>query len=145
MRTLPRISLCLLLLTSPSLAAAELHEVRMLNKSASGPMSYEPGYLKIAAGDSVRFVATDKSHNVETIAKMLPEGATPFKGDLNEEIEVTFDVEGIYGLKCAPHYAMGMVMIVQVGDAPATLEDLPAKLPSRTRKRLIGYVQAQAE
>lgn len=100
----------------PAADAAE-HEVKMLNKSANGVMQFEPPMLRIAPGDKVRFVPTDKGHNAETIDGMLPEGAAPFAGKLNEELTVTFDKPGIYGLRCKPHYAMGMVGLIVVGDA----------------------------
>ncbi len=58
------------------------------------------------------------------------EGAEPFKGKTNEELVVTFTVPGAYGVKCLPHFAMGMVGLIVVGDAPANLEALKAvKLP----------------
>ena len=70
--------------------AAEL-EVRMLNKGAKGTMVFEPDLIVAAPGDTIRFVPTDKGHNVETIKGMLPEGAEPFKSKFNEEFSVTFD------------------------------------------------------
>ena len=51
--------------------AAEL-EVRMLNKGAKGTMVFEPDLIVAAPGDTIRFVPTDKGHNVETIKGMLP-------------------------------------------------------------------------
>ena len=96
--------------------AAEL-EVRMLNKGAKGTMVFEPDLIVAAPGDTIRFVPTDKGHNVETIKGMLPEGAEPFKSKFNEEFSVTFDTAGVYGVKCSPHYAMGMVALIRVGEA----------------------------
>ena len=105
--------------------AADFH-VHMMNTGAAGPMVFEPGLTRIAVGDTVIFTPTDKSHNAETIKGMLPEGAEPFKGKINEEFSVTFDVAGAYAYKCAPHYAMGMVGMIVVGEAPANLEALKA-------------------
>ena len=68
-----------------------------------------------AAGDSVRFESTDPSHNAETVPGMIPTGATPFKGKLNQTITVRFTAPGVYGYKCLPHYGMGMVGVVVVG------------------------------
>ncbi|WP_425349768.1 pseudoazurin [Manganibacter manganicus] len=126
-------------------AAAQTHEVQMLNKGSEGrPMQFEPAYLKIAPGDSVKFVATDKGHNSEAIPAMVPEGAETWKGKINEEITVTFDAEGIYGYKCAPHFGMGMVGLVQVGESPANLDAAETvKLPGKAKTRmaeLIGQV-----
>ena len=112
-------------LSSVAVFAAEF-EVQMLNKGDAGAMVFEPAFLQIAPGDTVKFVPTDKGHNAETIKDMLPEGAEPFKGKINEEFSVTFDVAGAYAYKCAPHYAMGMVGMIVVGEAPANLEALKA-------------------
>ena len=98
-----------------SATAAEV-EVKMLNKGAEGLMVFEPALVKVAPGDSVKFVSTDKGHNAETIKGMLPDGGTTFVGKMGEDIAVKFDQAGIYGVKCAPHYGMGMVAMVVVGD-----------------------------
>jgi pseudoazurin len=95
--------------------AAEV-EVKLLNKGADGVMVFEPAFVKIAPGDTVKFVSTDKGHNAESIKGMLPEGAAPFVGKNNEDIAVKFEQEGVYGIKCLPHYGMGMVAMVVVGN-----------------------------
>jgi pseudoazurin len=87
----------------------------MLNKGAEGMMVFEPALVKVEPGDIVKFVASDKSHNAESIKTMLPAGAVPFAGKMNEDVAVTFDKPGAYGIKCMPHYAMGMVALVVVG------------------------------
>lgn len=115
-------------------AQAELHEVEMLNRNAQWPMPYAPDFLRIAPGDTVRFVPTAKGHNAATIDSMLPEGATPFKSRLGEVFEITLTAPGIYGIKCSPHFAMGMVMLIAVGDAPLP-STLPQDLPPRARQR----------
>ena len=113
-------ALTILALAGP-LAAAEV-EVKMLNKGAEEPMVSEPSFIEIAPGDSVRFLAIDKGHNVETIKGMLPEGAPPFAGKMNEEVVITFDKLGAYGIRCKPHYGMGMVGLIVVGK-PANAAD----------------------
>ena len=118
-------------------AAADF-EVHMLNKGKDGAMVFEPAGLKIAAGDSITFIPTDKGHSAELIDGMAPEGAAKFKGALNETIKVTFDKAGAYGVKCTPHLGMGMVAAIIVGDgAPANLEAFNAvKLPPKARERM---------
>lgn len=96
-------------------------EVKMLNKGTEGVMVFEPSFVKIAPGDTVKFVAADKGHNAESIDTMLPDGAKPFAGKINEEMAVTFDKPGVYGIRCKPHYGMGMVGLIAVG-APANEE-----------------------
>ena len=97
-------------------AFAENFDVQMLNRGDAGNMIFEPAFLRIAPGDTVTFLATDRGHNVQSIPEMTPEGAEGFEGRINEEIVVTFDIEGFYGVMCKPHYAMGMVMTIAVGD-----------------------------
>ena len=104
--------------------AAEV-EVKLLNKGADGVMVFEPAFVKIAPGDTVKFVSTDKGHNAESIKGMLPEGATPFVGKNNEDIAVKFEQEGVYGIKCLPHYGMGMVAMIVVGN-PGNIDQAKA-------------------
>ncbi|MCX8997483.1 pseudoazurin [Rhizobiaceae bacterium BDR2-2] len=124
-----------LILLSAAPALAETIEVRMLNRGEAGPMPYEPDYLELKPGDIVRFISVSTGHNAATIDGFIPEGAEAFRGKLNEEIEVTFTTPGFYGIKCTPHYAMGMVMLIQVGEAPADQVTLPENLPPRAKKR----------
>ncbi len=100
----------------PATVGAAEFEVLMLNKGAKGAMVFEPDFVAAAPGDTIRFIPTDKGHNVETIKGLLPDGATAVKSKYNEEVVVTFDKEGVYGFKCTPHYAMGMVALVTVGE-----------------------------
>ena len=123
--------------TMASYAAAADFEVHMLNKGKDGVMVFEPGLTKVAKGDTVTFIPTDKSHNAETVKDLIPDGAEPFKGKMNEAVKVTFDVEGAYAVKCAPHVGMGMIALIVVGDAPANIEAVKsAKLPKKARERL---------
>ncbi|MDQ7774558.1 pseudoazurin [Paracoccus aminovorans] len=124
----------------PAAALAETHEVRMLNRNATGPMPFEPEYLVIQPGDTVKFLATDPGHNAASIADMIPEGGAKFIGKIDEEIEVTLDAPGIWGIKCSPHYTMGMAMLIQVGDTPATKADLPEDLPDAARQRMLDIL-----
>jgi len=117
-------------------AYAENHEVMMLNRGDAGAMVYEPAFLQVAPGDTVTFIPTDRSHNAESIDGMIPEGAEPFSGRINEEITVTFDVEGLYAIRCTPHYAMGMVMTIAVGDEVAMTEGfLEGRIPRTALRR----------
>ena len=49
----------------------------------------------------------------------------PFVGKVNQDIAVTFDKPGVYGVKCLPHYGMGMVALVVVG-TPANKDEAMA-------------------
>ncbi|NIJ59681.1 pseudoazurin [Pseudochelatococcus lubricantis] len=126
----------LTLLSMP--AMAEDFRIEMLNKGKDGLMVFEPSFLKVAPGDKVTFVPTDKTHSAETVKGLIPDGAEPFKGKVNEEISSSFTVPGAYLIKCLPHMPMGMVALVVVGDGvPANLDALKeAKLPKKARERL---------
>lgn len=125
----------LALLAAPAFAAEV--EIHMLNKGADGSMVFEPGFVKVQPGDVVKFIPTDKSHNVEAIKDFLPAGVEPFKGEMNAEFALTVTEPGLYGIKCTPHFAMGMVALVQVGDAPANLDAVKAvKLPKKAAARM---------
>ena len=102
-------------LASPASAAD--HVVKMLNKGSAGMFVFEPALVKIAPGDTVTFIPTDKVHNAESIAGMIPDGAAAFKGKMSQPLKVTFSKPGLYGYKCLPHYGMGMVGVVIVGNA----------------------------
>ena len=115
----------------------------MLTRSANAGMVYEPDYLQIAPGDTVKFIPTQSGHNAATMPELLPEGAQPFKGKINQEVEQSFSVPGLYGIQCTPHLAMGMVMLIQVGEPSADLPVLPATLPKRAFDRLAATLQAQ--
>ncbi|WP_244266878.1 pseudoazurin [Polycladidibacter stylochi] len=115
---------------------AETFEVHMLNKDGKERMVFKPDFLRVGPGDTVRFIPTDKGHNAQSIKGMIPEGAKPFKGKMNKEVEVTFSDEGVYAIECKPHYAMGMVMTVAVGDAKEAPKDfLERRIPKKAKQR----------
>ncbi|MGU3575170.1 pseudoazurin [Brucellaceae bacterium C25G] len=127
------ITLLIALAATPALA--ETWEVKMYNRNEHGSMIYEPEFLKIAPGDSVKFIKSQPGHNAVTIDGMIPEGAESFKSKINEEdFTISLPVEGSYAIKCSPHYGMGMVMLIEVGDnAPAPV--YPDDMPKRARDR----------
>lgn len=124
-------------------ASAANFEVRLLNKGTDGAMVFEPAFVKAAVGDTVTFIATDKGHNVEGIEGMLPEGVEAFKSDMGKDYVLTLTAEGLYGVKCTPHYTMGMVGLIQAG-APVNLDAAAAvthKGKAKTRfEPLFGQV-----
>lgn len=119
----------------PSFADAETIEVKMLNRGEHGSMVYEPDYVELKPGDQLHFVAGNKSHNAASIEGMVPEGYAGFKGKIDEEITVKFDQPGFYGIKCSPHYGMGMVMVVKVGEAAMSDAFRKFDAPPSARKR----------
>jgi pseudoazurin len=119
-------------------AFAAEHEVKMLNKGSDGQMMvFEPAYLEVALGDTITFLPTEPAHNAESIITMMPEEAETFRGPMNKAVSVTYTKEGIYGVKCLPHYGLGMVALFKVGEgaAPNLAAALAAKHPPRAAER----------
>lgn len=125
-------------------AHAANHDVKMLNKGPKGTMAFDPDFVTAAPGDTITFVPTDKSHLVESIKGMIPDGATPFQGKINQALTVTLDKEGVYGVKCAPHYPMGMVALIVVGK-PVNLEQAKAVKQTGNAKKVFDELFAQVK
>lgn len=135
MKRLELVAVALAAMMSAGVAQAADHEVKMLNKGANGAMVYEPDFIRAAIGDTVTFVPTDKSHDVASIKGMTPAGLEPFKGKISEKVTLQLASEGVYGVKCTPHYGMGMVALIVAGK-PVNLEEARAvKHPGRAQKK----------
>ncbi len=119
-------------------AIAADHQVQMLNKGSDGQlMVFEPAFLKVEPGDTVTFVPTDKSHNAESILGALPDDAEAFKGKINQEVSVTLNAPGLHPVKCTPHFPLGMVALIQVGDDASNLDAVASgKYPGKAGQRM---------
>lgn len=108
-------------------AQAAQVEVKMLNSDGAGHnFVFSPNLIRIKPGDSVHFVATNMGHDAASIKGMLPKGAQPFQGKMSQDVTVKYTVPGIYGVECEPHYALGMVALVVVGDKAPNLKEAEA-------------------
>jgi pseudoazurin len=129
---------------SPGAFAAE-HGVKMRNNNGKGKfMLFEPDVVKAAVGDIVKFVPTDKGHNAEAMPEIWLEGAAEFKGELNQEIVLTLDKAGIYGITCLPHYPMGMMAMIVAGE-PANAAQLESYKPSGGAEKRFLELKAQVK
>lgn len=139
-------ALALALASSAGSATAEEHVVKMLNNNGKGKfMLFEPDFIKAKPGDTVKFVPTNKGHNAEAILDLWPEGAGEFKGELNHEAVLTVEKPGIYGIKCLPHYPMGMIAFVVVGDEPPNKGQLETYKPAGTAMKRYEELKAQVK
>jgi pseudoazurin len=123
-------------------AAAAEHRVQMLNRGDGGAMVFSPAVVRARPGDTIRYVPTDPGHNAETIAGMLPAGVQVTRGAMGREYVLRVTAPGVYGVKCAPHYSMGMVGLVIVGDgAPNRAAAVAAagRAPNLARRRFTEY------
>lgn len=118
--------------------AAEI-EVQMLNKGSDGQaMVFEPSAIKAQVGDIIRFIPKDRGHDAVSIKGLIPEGAADFKGKVNQLVEVKVAQEGLYVVKCSPHFGMGMVAVIAVGEIePSQVEAInAAKMPKKAKERM---------
>ncbi len=108
--------------------AGENFEILMLNKDPNNSkrkMIFSDEILSVNVGDAVTFKPEDKGHNSESIKGMIPNGATKWRGKMNKEVSVTFEIPGFYGYHCKPHASMGMVGLIVV-KGPGKLDNLEA-------------------
>jgi len=128
-------AVCAVALFMAPAAFAENFEIQMLNRGEEGAMVFEPAFISASVGDTITFIATNRSHNVESIVGMLPEGVESFKSALNRDFVLTLDAEGLYGVKCRPHYSLGMIALIQVGPASNLEEAAAVRHPTRATQR----------
>lgn len=139
-KQLTLIAICTAAFAVSSGAIAASYEVKMLNRGSDGEMMvFEPSYLHVEPGDTVTFTPADPAHNAESIPGMAPEGGETFHGAMSKPVSVTFTKPGVYGVKCMPHYPLGMVALVKVGDGPAP------NLAAAEKVRLIGKATARMQ
>ena len=110
------------------------HTVEMLSSSNGQMMVFKPAVLQINPGDTVTWKATNPGHNTASINEMSPDSSLQWDGKINEELKITFTKEGVYGYKCTPHYILGMVGIVSVGDNTTNLSAASAYAADEEKK-----------
>lgn len=146
-QTLKTTALATVMLMAASLTASAADiEVKLLNKGADGTaMVFEPGFVRAAVGDTIKFMPTDKGHFVQGLPNMWPEGVADVKGKVGEELDVKVEKDGFYAFKCAPHFAMGMVALIQVGNAPVTDAIKAISVPGPAGKRIAADLELAAK
>ena len=116
--------------------------VQMLNKDADGNrMVYSTEIVEIGIGQTVKWIPTDKGHNVEFVAG--PEGfEIPKKSKNGKEVEVQFDIPGVYYYWCTPHKGMGMIGLVVVEGDISNIDDIAkAKAMGKSKKKLKALLE----
>ncbi len=91
-------------------AVAEEHII------SAGATNFNPMHLFIEPGDTVKWINMT-IHDTESMEGLIPEGATPWKSDIGQELAITLDKEGVYIYKCNPHFPNGMAGAIIVGEA----------------------------
>tara|TARA_R100001129_G_scaffold179214_1_gene155798 strand:+ start:183 stop:626 length:444 start_codon:yes stop_codon:yes gene_type:complete len=116
--------------------------IDMLNTRNDGEkMVYSVDVARIDVGDTITWLPTEKGHNVEF--KVGPKGwKAPKKSPMNREVEMTFDMPGIYFYQCTPHKNIGMIGLVIVGDDVSNKGIIlkKSKAKGKSKKKLKGWL-----
>ncbi|MDZ7737105.1 MAG: plastocyanin/azurin family copper-binding protein [Gammaproteobacteria bacterium] len=111
---------------------AALAEEHIVNAKVT---AFDPIAIKIAPGDSVSW-KNMSGHNVHFEEGNIPESAESYVSPLGDNVSRTFDEEGVYLYKCDPHFAMGMVGAIIVGE-PVNMADVEANAKGMYKRALI--------
>lgn len=106
-------------------ASAEDHVV------ASGATNFSPMHLFVQPGDTVKWTNMT-IHDTQSMDGLIPEGAEPWKSNIGQELQITVTAEGVYIYKCNPHYPMGMVGAIIVGEA-SNMDQIEANAKGREK------------
>ena len=122
-----------LLMSNPAFAADM--KIEMLNKDAEGNRQvYSEELARIDVGDTITWVPTNKGHNIEMVASP---NNMKLRSKNNKEVQITFEVPGIYYYWCTPHKGMGMIGLVVVGDDTSNKDQIAkAKAIGKSKKKL---------
>ncbi|WP_170327759.1 plastocyanin/azurin family copper-binding protein [Ruegeria arenilitoris] len=119
---------------------AVVHQIIDLNADTPAhAFRFEPKLLQVPAGSTVRFKGSTGRHTVTSIIRMIPVGARAFEIRGQPEMDLTFDKEGVYGIRCRVHGRHGMVMLLIVGDPSSNLEEARAYLPKLGEAEQAGF------
>ena len=119
---------CIFLLTS--FVSAENFDIKMVNTDVSGQvMIFDPPFIKANVGDTVTFLPTDMLHNSQSVEGLIPSSAGSWNGAMNEKITIELNTEGIYVYQCTPHIALGMIGVIQVGEA-TNIDNIKNSVPA---------------
>lgn len=138
-RTVLKSAAAATLITASPLSAQDSSQtvVEMLNKHPEDKRKryvFHPRVVSVQPGETVLFKSVDKGHNSASIDGMIPEGVQDWNGKVGKDIEVTFDMPGMYGYECTPHATVGMVALVVV-EGEGKLDNLEAAQSVRQRGR----------
>ncbi len=105
--------------------------------------SFSPNIIFINPGDTVQWMNM-AVHDSVSMAGLIPEGAEPWLFKLGQNGSVTLTEEGIYIYKCNPHYPLGMVAAIIVGE-PVNIKEVQANATGRSKGIVKKVVKALAD
>jgi pseudoazurin len=132
-----------LLVGSTVPAFAETIEIQLLNENEAGDrMVFSQELIRAEVGDVIRFIATDRSHNAQSVKDALPEGQEAFRGRMNQDVEYIVTETGLTAVVCQPHESMGMVALIVVGDDLSNAQDiLDARIRGAGNDKIVALIE----
>jgi pseudoazurin len=132
-----------LLIGSAVPAFAETIEIQLLNENEAGDrMVFSQELIRAEVGDVIRFIATDRSHNAQSVKDALPEGQEAFRGRMNQDVEYIVTETGLTAVVCQPHESMGMVALIVVGDDLSNAQDiLDARIRGAGNDKIVALIE----
>jgi pseudoazurin len=132
-----------LLVGSTVPAFAETIEIQLLNENEAGDrMIFSQELIRAEVGDVIRFIATDRSHNAQSVKDAIPEGQEAFRGRMNQDVEYIVTETGLTAVVCQPHESMGMVALIVVGDDLSNAQDiLDARIRGAGNDKIVALIE----
>ncbi|MES0826839.1 hypothetical protein [Ruegeria sp. SCP11] len=125
---------------------AVVHQIIDLNADTPAhAFRFDPKLLRVPARSTVRFKGSTGRHTVTSIIRMIPVGARAFEIRGKPEMDLSFEKEGVYGIRCRVHGRHGMVMLLVVGDPSSNLEEARAYLPKLGEAERAGFEELFAQ
>lgn len=109
-------------------ADASTVTVQILNADPATHVAnvFSPGLVRVAKGDTVKWLSSSTMHNVAFVEGGVPAGVPLFVSPYQGVITYTFTKPGLYLYKCMPHFGLGMVGLVVVGGDTSNLAAIKA-------------------
>ena len=132
-----------LLVGSTVPAFAETIEIQLLNENEAGDrMVFSQELIRAEVGDVIRFIATDRSHNAQSVKDAIPEGQEAFRGRMNQDVDYIVTETGLTAVVCQPHESMGMVALIVVGDDLSNAQDiLDARIRGAGNDKIVELIE----
>ena len=133
----------LMMAAAARVAFADEIRIKMLDKSDSGALAFEPGFVKVNPGDTIVFEPTQRGGH-SSVSLLVPPGAQAWSGAPDKEVRVRLDTEGVYLYECAAHKMMGMAGVIVVGK-PVNLDEAKRVAKAESAKFLLNKDRLEME
>ena len=101
------------------MAVPEIDVAEMI--TSAGKKIHSPNNIRVAIGDTVRFVNVRGKHNTESMRGMIPAGAARWNSQLEQQCELKITHERVNAYRCTPNYRRAMVEPIVAGNSLVNL------------------------